>query len=77
MKTLKISWLLFFAAFLLNGCAEPTRTQVVEKDIIDAVFASGHVVTTDEYLVMAKAEGYLSQQLVEAGDQVAPGDQLF
>ena len=77
MKTLKISSLILFTALLLSGCTETQPTQVVQKDIIDAVFASGYIATTDEYLVMAKAEGYLSQQLVEAGDPVSPGDQLF
>ena len=61
----------------LIGCQPNETTQPVSQDLIDAVFASGYVTTEHEYLVTANAEGFLLTALVEEGDQVKKGDQLF
>ncbi|MEM6262645.1 MAG: HlyD family efflux transporter periplasmic adaptor subunit, partial [Bacteroidota bacterium] len=61
----------------MSGCKEVTQTEVQQKDIIDAVFASGFIVTSEEYLVMANSEGQIHQQLVDEGSEVKPGSPLF
>lgn len=63
--------------FLLSNCASNLETKPIRKDIIDAVFASGYLVTDDEYQVTARAEGYLNQSLVEEGNEVNQGMPLF
>lgn len=61
----------------LIGCQPRETTQPVSQDLVDAVFASGYVTTEHEYLVTANAEGFLLMALVEEGDLVKKGDQLF
>ncbi len=45
--------------------------------IIDAVFASGHIITDHEYQVTANTEGYLIKSFVDEGDTVEAGMPLF
>ena len=61
----------------LIGCLPKDTTQPVSQDLVDAVFANGYVTTEHEYLVTANAEGFLLTSLVEEGDLVKKGDQLF
>ena len=44
---------------------------------MEAVYASGFVVSQDEYEVFPEAEGYLVDKLVDDGDEVKKGDILF
>lgn len=44
---------------------------------MEAVYASGFVVAKDEYEVFSQAEGYLSEKLVNDGEDVKQGDPLF
>lgn len=64
-------------ALLLSSCQEAVQTQVEEKDIVDAVFASGFIAMEDEYLVMANTEAQILRQLVQEGDAVLTGMPLF
>lgn len=68
---------LFGLVGLLLGCNPKETTQPVSQDLVDAVFASGFVTTDHEYLVTANAEGFLLTALVEEGEAVKKGDQLF
>lgn len=47
------------------------------KPLIEAVYASGFVVSKDEYEIFAQAEGYLADKLVQDGDVVKKGEPLF
>ncbi len=59
------------------GCSQE-ETAVPEKvEIIDAVFASGHVILENEYQIVASVEGYLTYAKVSEGDSVQRGEALF
>lgn len=47
------------------------------KPLIEAVYASGFVVSKDEHQIFAQAEGYLADKLVQDGDAVKKGEALF
>ena len=63
---------------MATGCGnndDGIKPQV--KPLIEAVYASGFVVSKDEYQLFAQVEGFLSEKLVEEGDIVKRGDPLF
>lgn len=62
---------------LSYGCSRTNTIEVQRRDIIDAVFANGHIASSLEYSVMSKTEGYLSAKSVVEGDLVKQGDRLF
>ncbi len=68
-----------FLSFLLVGfsCSQEETTVPEKVDIIDAVFASGHIVMEQEYQVTSSAEGYLITSNVTEGDTVQQGMPLF
>jgi len=47
------------------------------KELTEAVYASGNVVSKNEYKVISLVEGYLSKKLVNEGDTVQIGQPLF
>lgn len=49
----------------------------VEKPLIEAVYASGHVVARNQYQVFAMAEGYVLEKTAEDGTTVSVGSPLF
>lgn len=66
------------AALLLTYCGkneEGVKPQV--KPLMEAVYASGFVVSKDEYEIYSQAEGYLAEKLVDDGDVVKKGEALF
>lgn len=78
--TSKLSYITLFICCLslaLTGCSDQQTTHPERKTIVDAVFASGHITTSDEYLVTANAEGYLRKSFVQEGDSVSEGMPLF
>jgi HlyD family secretion protein len=58
-----------------NNKDEGTKPTV--KPLMEAVYASGFVVSKDEYQIFAQAEGYLANKLVEEGATIKKGDPLF
>ncbi|OFY69250.1 MAG: hypothetical protein A2265_00250 [Bacteroidetes bacterium RIFOXYA12_FULL_33_9] len=62
---------------LLTGCNRPEKIQPQRKDIVDAVFASGSIITDDQYSVTSQSEGYLINFLVNEGDTVNKDQALF
>jgi multidrug efflux pump subunit AcrA (membrane-fusion protein) len=65
-------------ACLLFGCAQANETILPEqKEVTEAVFASGQVLYSDEYLVAANAEGFLKQVYAKEGDTVKAGTPLL
>lgn len=65
------------ASIFLGNCAQPEVTQPKRTTIIEAVFASGQIISENEYLVTANTQGFLIQSLYDEGDFVSEGDPLF
>jgi multidrug efflux pump subunit AcrA (membrane-fusion protein) len=59
------------------ACKQVPETQPQRRDIIDAVFASGSIIASNQYAITAQAEGYLSSSSVSEGDTVHNGQPLF
>jgi HlyD family secretion protein len=47
------------------------------KPVMEAVYASGFVVSKGEYEITAQVEGYVVEKIVQDGDQVKKGDPLY
>ena len=67
--------LLFLLAFSCQQKSETTSPTY--KKLTEAVYASGNVFPKNEYKVVANADGYLQQQLVNEGDVVKGGQLMF
>jgi len=66
------------AIFLLLSCGPKTETVSPEKKpLLEAVYASGFVVSKEEYEVFATAEGVVLDKPVPDGEQVRKGDVLY
>lgn len=63
---------------LLNACRskdEFMRPQI--KPLVEAVYASGNIVSENEYQAYAQVDGYVEDKQVHDGDQVKKGDALY
>jgi multidrug efflux pump subunit AcrA (membrane-fusion protein) len=70
--------LLVVAAILLVSSKSKTELiKPVRKEIIDAVFAHGYTINSDEYLVATKTEGFILKSYIKEGDYIEVGDPLF
>jgi len=76
MKSKKLIYLIL-PLLLLLGCKRSEKTSPIRKDIVDAVFASGSIITEDQYLVASQSEGYIKKYFVKEGDTVKVGQELF
>lgn len=63
--------------FCLGACSSPEPIRAQRGELIDAVYASGYLITDDEYVVTARAEGYLLKAEVDEGDSVEAASPLF
>ena len=62
---------------LLTGCQQQFEdTTPIRKDVTEAVFASGKLVASGTYSLIAKSDGYLVAMGFDAGDIVQQGDVL-
>ncbi|RKD90248.1 efflux RND transporter periplasmic adaptor subunit [Mangrovibacterium diazotrophicum] len=77
MNSKSILYLVAVLAWGATGCQMKEKTTVQRKDLVDAVFASGNIVTKDRYLVTSLSEGYLQHSFAEEGDSVKNGELLF
>ncbi len=71
---------LFYAVILVimaASCNRAEKAVVQRKELIDAVFANGNIVTKDKYLITSQVEGYLQICFAEEGDSVKKGELLF
>jgi HlyD family secretion protein len=66
---------LTLVAFSCNNGGDGVKP--VLKPLMEAVYASGFVVAGNEYEVYAQSEGYISDKLVEDGDEVKKGEALY
>lgn len=62
---------------ILTGCSRQEKLQPQRKDIVDAVFASGSIITDNQYSLTSQTEGYLINSFVKVGDTVKEGQVLF
>jgi multidrug resistance efflux pump len=79
-NTMKFNRTLIAVSILMIAASchqkEEVRKPVV-KPLMEAVYASGFIVSKDEYEVISQVEGYVSDKLVEDGDEVKKGEPLF
>jgi multidrug efflux pump subunit AcrA (membrane-fusion protein) len=70
---------LLFTAMLLSllGCSHKNEIRPERRDIVDAVFGSGHLENKNQYTVMANTEGFVKNAYVVDGDTVKVGQRLF
>lgn len=61
----------------LMGCGHKNTATPIKMDIIDVVFASGHLAKETEYMVTVNTEGFINGSLVMEGDRIHIGDTLF
>ncbi len=74
MKTPHLLLLIFFMA----GCNKSAPTiQPTVKPLMEAVYASGFVVSDQEYQVFSQADGTLRQVVVKEGEEVKKGQPLL
>ena len=60
------------------SCQQKSETaSPTYKSLTEAVYASGNVFPKNEYKVVANADGYLQQQLVNEGDVTKANQLLF
>jgi multidrug efflux pump subunit AcrA (membrane-fusion protein) len=70
---------LLFILILLTvaGCTNENELHPQRKDIVDAVFGSGHIENRNQYAVTANTDGYLKTSYVAEGDTIKEGQKLF
>ena len=67
-----------FAAMFLFACSGKDKgVKPKVKPLIEAVYASGFVVSKDEYQIFPQVEGSVAEKLVEEGDAVKKGEALY
>ncbi len=62
---------------LSAGCGQPDVVHPQKREIIDAVFGSGHLENQEQYALIAGADGYLTDAYVNEGDSVLSGKVLY
>ncbi|MEO1171156.1 MAG: efflux RND transporter periplasmic adaptor subunit [Myxococcota bacterium] len=71
-KKLTVLWVCAVA------CAQPEDPiSPVRRDIVEAVFATGHLEMSDEYVASTQQEGFVTDVYVKPGDEVEAGTPLF
>ena len=68
---------LVLTTLAFTACKHQADVTPQRKDIVDAVFGSGHMENNNQYTVMANVEGYLKKLYVAEGDTVKEGQPLF
>jgi multidrug efflux pump subunit AcrA (membrane-fusion protein) len=63
--------------FTMASCNHKDAISPERKDIVDAVFASGHTENFNQYTIMANTDGFIANALVLEGDTVKSGQLLF
>lgn len=66
------------AGLLLSACGgKEEGVKPAVKPLMEAVYASGFVVSKDEYQIFPQVEGTVAEKLVEEGDAVKKGEPLY
>ncbi len=70
--------LILLIASLLSACQNGEQiVRPEQKPLIEAVYASGHVVAQNEYEVFAQVDGYVVEKLADDGDEIDTGAPLY
>ncbi len=77
IRFLKTFTLLSVPIILMSCGGKDDNTKPVIKPLMEAVYASGFVVSKDEYQIFTQVEGYVADKLVEEGDAVKKGEPLY
>lgn len=59
------------------SCNRGESVKVERRDIIDAVFANGHIFYEDEYLITSNTDGYLKETYKKESEKVRVNEPLF
>lgn len=76
MKGLIIIGVVFISISIV-GCKNQVSIQPSTKNIVEAVFASGNIITENQYIITSQADGYLNKSFYKEGDSVKAGQILF
>jgi len=63
--------------FILSGCDRTTVIHPERKNIVETVYASGKIISENEYSVFALSNGTVKEKLVKDGDTVSKGKVLY
>jgi membrane fusion protein, macrolide-specific efflux system len=77
MKNILYISLCYGLLAMLSSCNTSETTSAQQIALVDAVFASGHIIMENEYQVTANSEGYLVAANIQEGDSVNAGTPLF
>jgi HlyD family secretion protein len=78
MNALFRSTLALLLLIVWVGCQQSNKTlQPVQKNLMEAVYASGFVVSEQEYQVFSLADGIIAEIRAKEGTRVKKGDVLF
>lgn len=77
MKSQVLILSIICASFLSTSCSQQEFVQPQRSTIIDAVFASGQIISDNEYIVTTNTQGFIIKSLYDEGDFVNEGDPLF
>jgi HlyD family secretion protein len=67
-----------FGSAIILSCADGNSTRPPDvKPLMEAVYASGHIVSDEEYQVFSQVDGILVEKPVKEGEKVAKGQVLF
>jgi len=73
--------LILFPAVLITiaitGCKREESIQPSRRNIVEAVFSSGNIITEHQYIITSQVDGYLSNTFFKEGDSVKAGEVLF
>ncbi len=73
----RVSFALILAG-VVTACGNKTEyVSPAIKPLIEAVYASGLVVSVNEYQAFSQVDGYVAEKLVHDGDAVKRGDPLY
>lgn len=64
-------------AGMLASCKKPEKIRLQRKDIIETVYASGKIVSDNEYSLFALSNGTILKKTVKDGDRVRKGQILY
>ena len=73
----KIVSVLVIATFLFSCKESKEKTNPIQEDITESVYASGLIKSTGQYEVFSPVNGLLLQQLVKEGDKVNAGEPVL
>lgn len=74
---MKQLYLVITAFVLFSACKQNQTVKPVQKSLVEAVYASGFVVSKNEYKLYAIGDGYIVRQFKKAGDEVKAGEAIY